>query len=120
MSETFRSKELNDKYLGLIKDGFHDSGCNLCKAPSIKEWDHWRVIDNLFPYDLIAKTHHMLIPKKHAVEEELTGEELAELKKLKQGHINENYGWIMEAVPKIKSVPSHFHLHLINSKFDYE
>ncbi len=118
MSGTFRSKELNDKYLSLIANGHHDDVCQLCQAPSIKEWSHWRIIENIFPYDLIAKTHHMIIPRRHAGEDELSSPELEQLKLLKQEYINENYGWLMEAVKRRKSVPAHFHLHLVTSKFN--
>lgn len=47
-------KYQQDKLNGVTKD--------LSEVPALKEWNHWRLIENAYPYDLIYKTHHMLIP----------------------------------------------------------
>lgn len=73
----------------------------------------WRIIDNAFPYDEIAKVHHMLVPKRHVPDEEITSAEWAEFARLKKGYVNDTYEFTIEAVPRRMSIPGHMHLHLI-------
>jgi len=113
---SLRTKETDEKYKKHIAEGKLNDGCNLCKAPSIIEFESLRIIDNSFPYDKIATTHHMVISKAHKNEESLSDTEKAELTKLKKGYLNENYEWLFEPLPKKKSIPEHFHLHLIVGK----
>ena len=58
----------------------------------------------------------MLMPLRHTTEEELTEAELAELYQLKQTVLNTDYNFLMECLPKAKSIPEHHHLHLIVPK----
>lgn len=111
-----RTKESQEKYLKLIAEGFLANGCNLCEAPSIKYFEYWRIIDNKFPYDLVAKINHMIIPKRHAAERELNEAEKKEFESIKLDYIDKNYGLLIETVDKDKSIPSHFHIHLIVEK----
>lgn len=55
----------------------------------------------------------MLVPVRHAREDELTAEEVLELGTVKAGFINDEYDYILEATNKTKTIPSHFHLHLV-------
>lgn len=87
--------------------------CSLCEKPALKTFTYWKIIENTFPYDKIAKIHHMIVPIRHVTEEGLSVDELYELKKLKDTVLNEDYEYIIEATHKTKSIPSHFHLHLI-------
>ncbi|PIR86911.1 MAG: hypothetical protein COU11_03595 [Candidatus Harrisonbacteria bacterium CG10_big_fil_rev_8_21_14_0_10_49_15] len=112
-----RTKETHHKYLAYRNNGGLEKGCALCERESLKEFRFWRVIKNEFPYDRVAETHDMLIPKRHTGEGGLTEEERKELWEIKCGeYINNNYHFIMEAVTKIKSIPNHFHLHLTKIK----
>ena len=95
-----------------LEDAFTD-GCPLCKAPTVHAFTYWRVVKNRFPYDKIAGQHDMLIPKRHITEAEITEDEWHELAKLKTDFIHPNYQFIIEATYKMKSIPAHFHLHLI-------
>jgi diadenosine tetraphosphate (Ap4A) HIT family hydrolase len=92
------------------------SDCPLCGKEPIETFQFWKVIENSFPYDLIAKVHHMLIPKRHASEHELSPEELEELAMIRQSFVHPNYEWIIEATHQSKSIPSHFHIHLLVGK----
>ena len=71
---------------------------------------------NSFPYDLIASTHHMIVPLRHVVEAELSAEELREFAVIKREVVDVGYDNIIEATTKNKSLPAHFHLHLIVGK----
>lgn len=111
-----RTKKMNKYYRGLIAKGFLENGCNLCKEKSVKEFKYWKIIKNRFPWDRIAKTHHMIIPIRHVVESKLTKAELKEFSLLKKSYIEKNYELIAESTKKKKTIPSHFHLHLIVAK----
>ncbi|MEI6281055.1 MAG: hypothetical protein WCP17_03605 [bacterium] len=111
-----RTKESQQKYLNLISNGYLTNECKLCTAPSVKDFEHWRIINNKYPYDLIAKTNHMVIPKRHTVEKELTESEKKELESIKHEYIDKEYDMLIEVVNRAKSIPSHFHTHLIVEK----
>ena len=115
MSDAFRTRETSEKYRALRSSGTMDSGCALCEASPIKAFNHWKIIGNNFPYDLIAETHHMIVPLRHVKETEITEEEWAEYQQIKEKDLQE-YGYIIEATNRTKSIPAHFHLHLITSK----
>jgi diadenosine tetraphosphate (Ap4A) HIT family hydrolase len=111
-----RTKKHHAQYLSYIRRGGLASGCRLCEKKPLKEFKYWRIVENRFPYDKIANVHHMLIPKRHVGETELSPRETKELLALKQGYISAHYEYLIEAVHKQKSIPAHFHLHLIVSK----
>jgi len=112
----WRTKETHERYqTDRQKDVVSDT-CPLCAEESIMEFTHWRVIPNKYPYDEIALQHTMIIPKLHVNEHELEENALIELCELKEGFLNDEYLYIMEALPGTKSIPGHFHLHLINPK----
>lgn len=113
---TFRTPETEAVYLEHIRNGGNKGDCPLCGAESIMEFGLWRIIDNKYPYDAVASVHHMVLPKRHASEDELTDEEWAEYETLKRGHINDTYGYIVEPTRRKKSIPGHAHLHLIIAK----
>ena len=92
-----------------------EDGCALCDAVVLKTFSHWKVIPNKFPYDRIAGKHNMIIPIRHVVEEELTTEERTEFFEIKD-EVTKGYNWIIEATPSTKSIPEHFHLHLVAGK----
>ena|SRR3989338_3736717 len=111
-----RTKKMYDKYQRYKKTHFKEMACNLCdktKANTLKIFRYWKIVENLFPWDRIIKVHHMIIPKRHATEDKLNSKEKQELEKLKSGYINKNYGIMAEATDRKKSIPGHFHLHLI-------
>jgi hypothetical protein len=114
-----RSRETDEAYIKLKESGALLTSCALCNAESIKEFSLWRIIDNRFPYDGIAEVHHMLIPKRHASEDELVSEERAEYEAIKRGYVNEHYEFTMDAVPRRKSIPAHAHTHLIVENKEY-
>ncbi|MEK7600510.1 MAG: hypothetical protein AAB463_00930 [Patescibacteria group bacterium] len=110
---TFRLPESEKAYRNAIAQGALAGACPLCAKEAIKTFTHWRLIVNDFPYDKIARVHHMLIPKRCVPEGSLTSEEREELLTLKSGEINEGYEYIIEALHNKKSIPGHFHLHCV-------
>ena len=110
---TLRKKETQDSYDEHKAQGHLENNCPLCTSESIETYTYWRVIDNRFPYDKISDLHHMIIPRRHIIESELTPEEQIELMELKNSVLNEKYMYIFEALPGKKSIPGHFHYHLL-------
>ena len=111
-----RSEENEKRYHELIKAGFLNDGCKLCEAPALKDFKYWKIIHNDFPYDLIAKVHDMVLPKRHVGESQLTKKEKQEYAEIKTSYMEQKYEFILEPMLKVKSIPAHFHLHLIITK----
>ena len=116
MNNIFRTPEQQASYESYKAAGGLSEGCALCQKESLRDFDRWRTIVNIFPYDKIAEEHHMIIPKRHVVEAELSEEEVKELADIKREYIEKNYDFTIEAMPKMKSIPQHFHVHLIVAK----
>jgi diadenosine tetraphosphate (Ap4A) HIT family hydrolase len=117
LPRTWRTEAMHQKYETGRKEVVNDGSCPLCRAPIKYEFKHWKIIENIYPYDAVASLHDMLITKRHLSKDiELLEEEIAELYELKETILNETYTFVMEALPKNKSVPGHYHLHLIVSK----
>jgi diadenosine tetraphosphate (Ap4A) HIT family hydrolase len=88
-------------------------GCFLCKKTPRQHFKYWKIVRNSFPYDQIARVHNMLVPHRHVSEQSLNRAELAELRAIKRTFVNERYDYVIESTEKNRSVPDHFHLHLI-------
>lgn len=114
-NDHLRTEGTAKKYLAYRATGALETGCPLCSGHSISTFKFWKIILNDFPYDRIAETHHMIIPLRHVNELELTKEEKDEFYKIKYLKLQE-YDLIVEAAQRNKSIPTHFHLHLINTK----
>ena len=112
---SLRTKEAEEKYNNYVIENQSDI-CPLCERESIHEFKYWKIIQNNFPYDKIAKVHHMIVPFRHVKENDLTGDELVEFNEIKQKYLYKEYEYLIEASMKKKSIPEHFHLHLIVSK----
>lgn len=117
LPRSWRSQEMHDRYTSERQSDLqHDNCCPLCEAPTIQEFEYWRIIPNKYPYDAVALKHEQIVPKRHTAGDDLTEEEQAELVTLKKGALNESYTFMIEALPKTKSIPGHFHLHLMVPK----
>jgi len=81
----------------------------------VKEFKHWVIINNEFPYDAIATTSHMIATKREVAFDWnlLNEEELKEFTGLKNTYLKENYEVVWENLPKGQTQPGHFHLHLL-------
>ncbi len=110
---SLRTTAIEEAYKQWRDAGGLQQGCPLCRNTPLEQFTYWKVIVNDFPYDKVAEKHHMLVPLRHVTEGELTEEEKQELQTIKPTYLNDNYQFIIEATHKTKSVPEHFHLHLI-------
>ncbi|TSC67729.1 MAG: hypothetical protein G01um101466_651 [Parcubacteria group bacterium Gr01-1014_66] len=118
MAATLRTKEGETRYHAYLKhlQEKGDDQCVLCPKIPLHSFQFYKIVQNDFPYDRLAETHHMLIPLRHSAESELLKEEKIELQHIKEDYLDENYHYIIEATNRNKSVPGHFHLHLIVMK----
>ncbi len=81
--------------------------------PSLREFEYWRIIANRFPYDEIATSHHMLVPKRKFAEyAEMLPEERAELDSLIAGGL-EDYDTLMLNTRRGRTVLNWLHFHLL-------
>jgi len=83
---------------------------------SLQMFQHWRIIDNDFPYTVGYKRCHMLVVKRAGAGSwhDLNDAEITELNELKRTHLYDEYDQIIENCPSRRSVPHLFHLHLVN------
>ena len=110
---TWRTDEMEEKYQN-EKGERSKNGCPLCSSPAIETFKFWKVILNDFPYDKVASRHDMIVPLRHT--SEMNDEERAEFLEIRKTYINDNYRYILEATTRTKSIPTHFHLHLLEIK----
>lgn len=82
-------------------------------APSLQEFREWRIINNEYPHDKIACTHHLLIPKRQVERPIYLNEyEIAELDGLLEHVLPQTYDSIMLNFPKRQSIKKWLHYHL--------
>jgi hypothetical protein len=112
MFQDLRTRKTYNKYVKARVKGILDNGCRLCKIKPVKEFKYWKIIDNEYPWDLVAKIDHLILPKRHVVYEKLNKTEKKELNLIKETYL-EKYEIIAEATHRKKSIPDHFHQHLI-------
>lgn len=94
--------------------------CALCVKPAIKEFKNWKVVANEFPYDRVARVHHLLIPYRHVAEIDLNEEEKEELQIIKFEYVYSTYESILEMTLLKKTIPSHAHFHLLTYREDLD
>jgi hypothetical protein len=114
---SLRSQETEARYRADIRDGILERGCKLCEKPALKQFAHWKIVINDYPYDSIAEVHDMIVSLRHVREDGLSSEELSEYKRIKEEHLMGTYQYILEATHGSQSIPSHYHLHLINARY---
>ena len=110
---SLRKRISDEKYDEYQANGGLTGECPLCTAPVIKEFEHFKIITNIFPYDKVAEVNDMIITKRHVAERGLNNAEQEELTEVKHGYVADNYEYIIESTHHTKSIPHHFHLHLI-------
>lgn len=113
-TRTLRTPETEAKYQEMKDSGVMSEGCRLCEETITMNFTHWRLIPNRFPYDEVFEPHDMLIPIRHTAD--INEEERLELEEIKKSYINHHYRYIMEATHSTKSIPQHYHLHLVEIK----
>ena len=90
--------------------------CPLCDGRKIlKRWKYWMIVENHYPYDLVAGVSHLLITTGHSFSKPgrwLSGIELY-WKILPAIRREGYYTIILENLVRRKTVPGHAHWHLL-------
>ena len=116
-AHSFRSQEGHEKYEEYKRQLPPNPPCPYCERTDVVHtFRLWKILVALYPYDLIASTHDLLMPIRHITEDRLTDEEREELIEIKHTYLKEHYQYILEPTVTRKTIPDHFHLHLINGK----
>lgn len=87
----------------------------LHQEPRLREWEHWGIIDNAFPYDVAFSVHHLLIPKRVTPESELSVAERTELEQILES-ISGDYDCFLVNFASKQSIKNHYHIHLMTYK----
>jgi len=112
-----RTEESANRYEEAIKSRTPTVGCNLCSDhdSTLQEFSHFVLMKNKFPYDRYFTKSDMIVAKRHVTELELNQEERTELAEIKKV-LSDSYDSLIEHLPKQKSIPGHYHLHVIEFK----
>ncbi|MDB5238598.1 MAG: hypothetical protein JWM46_868 [Candidatus Kaiserbacteria bacterium] len=110
----FRTPESQAEYERVLPE-ILSHGCPLCTKQAVESFVHWKIVTDDFPYNKIAKLHHVLTPLRHVLERELNGEERQEYHDIKEEQLEGKYEYVIEPIGQHRSVPGHFHTHLIVS-----
>jgi len=83
------------------------SHVDLKTATMIREYVFWVLVENKFPYDMIAETHSLLVPKRWFTDDwDMNEEERGELFQIKEGFgADKTYDTIFENVKHKRTVP---------------
>lgn len=81
----------------------------------VREFEHWLIIKNNYPYDAVAETHDMLVPKRiFGSLDEATPAEREEYESILTLLTDEDdYDALQINFSKNRSVLRHFHIHLL-------
>lgn len=118
-----RSEETEAKYQQFKKEKQREnadlSAFDLNDEIVVREFEHWLIIENRFPYDNMTSVNHMLVPRRGFADfrdaEQYEQEEHEMIRNL----LTEEafYDAVVENFPKSKSVTRHVHLHLVRWKY---
>lgn len=106
---TLRLAPTERKYRAFISRGYSH---RLEDLPAIAEFKHFKIIEAEFPHDKIARTHHLLIPKRIVDHwTKLNWRERREFKKL-DWYLSANYDCIKLNYPSYITISYIVHWHL--------
>lgn len=88
---------------------------NFADETLLREFTHWVIIKNRFPYDTMVHVNDLLVLKRPvATRHELTDSEAAEYQVIMDILTQEDYyDAVIENFPRVKSVKKHIHVHLV-------
>lgn len=87
----------------------------LHKEAPLKEWQHWLLIENEFPYTAVFKTSHMLVPRREISRKQISADEQKELDEIID-EVERKYDAMMINFPTKQSIKHHHHIHLLSYK----
>ena len=115
---TLRTPATEQQYKEWRAQNAATEACALCDREPLHRFHFWKIVTNKFPYDLVARTHELLVPLRHVSGRELSEAEKDELDEIKETYLGDHYELILENTRQATSIPGHFHLHLITLRED--
>jgi len=116
---SLRTIENEDKYQAKLKqlDGHQLDNFNFDPTTKlIYDYKYWALIENDFPYDLIATADHLLVPKRiFSKAINMNNEEYQELVMIKE-ELSAKYDSVLENLGTNVTIKNHFHLHFLKFK----
>ena len=123
---TPRSEITEAKYQE-FKKAKQNAGADLCvfnldDETVVREFEHWLIIENRFPYDNMTNINHLLVPRRAVCTfKELSAAEQTERLSIYDLLVEEKYyDAMVENFPRSQSVSRHVHLHLVRWKYTTE
>lgn len=116
---TARSEEMEARYQAARKAGTLK---NLADEASIKEWKHWKLVQNRFPHDKLNTVHDLIVLKRNVHESNYWGLHDAEILELFREILPEldvEYDYFKINGHKCRSVTNTFHVHVCDHKEEY-
>lgn len=108
-----RTEATAERYVAEQMNNPHRA-CPLCLYEGVeREFTYWVLMKNKFPYDRYFSKSDMLVLRRHASEQEVTDAERAELFTIRTEILTSEYDSVMDHLPRQKSIPGHYHVHLI-------
>ena len=111
-----RSREDQAKIEEFKKDNRSNWGkisFNKENSTLVKEYEFWMIIENAYPYSIVADVSHMLVPKRvFSNSVDMNEDEYQELKEIRKEMVGEYDSMILNF--QARSNKHHFHIHLIN------
>jgi len=116
-NRTLKTYEAYQEYKRAQADkSFKDFSFHEDPSELVKEYEHWIIRKNKFPYDLLFEKHDMLIPKRlFGYSDEMTEDEKREYTMILD-EVSSGYDGILENFTHARSVTAHFHPHLFTYK----
>jgi len=114
----FRTPEMEKKYQE-FRDSHPVGHTNWNdKSILIKEWYHWKLVNNIFYWDNLLTLDHLLIPKRQFKRFfEMSGIERRELEEIEK-ELKGKYESMVTNFVKARSVTNHFHIHLVKWRIE--
>ena len=119
MYQALRTRKTYLRYKKNRENGLYNKGCRLCQIKPIKKFKYWNILPNEYPWDFIAKKHDMAVPIRHTTYYALDKKEKLEYEMKVKTYAEKNYEMLIEASTKNKSIPGHYHVHLVSLQDKY-
>jgi hypothetical protein len=84
--------------------------------PVIQEYTHWKIVSNMFPYDLTFEKHDLLIPKDAQGSFRKLSPAAQQEYHVILSKLEGIYDMYFVNMPKGRTVPTHWHCHLATWK----
>jgi hypothetical protein len=111
---SFRTRRTQAKYDAYRRTVTDSTPCFLCLKEDVA-YEHWKLVKNAFPYDLVVQpeTHFLFCPKRHVAEEhDLTARELLERDALVRFDLSKAFSGITLNFAQTRTHKTHLHYHV--------